>query len=265
MTDTTGGDPRSSGGDQPTGSEQPPYGAPQQPFGAPPPSPSPNGQPPTQPPAQPPEQAPASYTQLYGQPYPQQGYGQPSYGQPGHGQPGYGQPAYAGYAAPPSNKRPATVTVAGVLTLLTAGLIFVFLAIALVGVVAAGPDSSEIQDMADELARQNAAYEDFSAQSIVNMLAVVIGIAMVWTLIAMLLAVFAMRRSNAARIGLVISAALVCVPAALFGLAGASFMLLLTAVTAVVIVCLFAGGASDWYAHRPGARPRSGGIAPPVA
>lgn len=277
MTDTTGGDPRPSGGDQPSGEQQPaaqpspgpsqqpygqpqqPYGTPQQPFGAPPPSPSPYGQPAAQQPGQPatgqPDQGPPSYTQQYGQTYPQQGFGQS----------GYGQPGYGGYAPPPSNKRPATVTAAGVITLFTAGLMFVLLAIGLVGVFAAGPDSREIQDMADELARQNSAYEDISAQTIVNMLGVVIGIALVWTLVSMLLAVFAMRRSNAARIGLVVSAALVCVPAALFGLAGAFFMLLLTVVTAVVIICLFAGGASDWYARRPGAQPRSGGIAPPIA
>ncbi len=291
MTETTGGDPRPSGGDQPAGDEQQPpaqpspgpaqqphsqpqhpYGTPQQPFGAPPPSPSPYGQPPSQPPSQQPtqqptqqpvgqpEQGPPSYPPQYGQPYPQQGYGQPGYGQPGYGQPGYG-----GYGAPPSDKRPSTVTAAGVITLVTAGLMFVLLAITLITVLAAGPDSQYVQDIADEMARQNEAYEDFSAQTIVNIAAVGIGIALAWALIAMLLAVFAMRRSNAARIGLVISAVLVCLPTALIGLAGAFLMLLLGAACVVVIVCLFAGGANEWYAFRPGARPRSGGIAPPIA
>ena len=84
-------------------------------------------------------------------------------------------------------------------------------------------------------------------------------------IVLVLLAVFAMRRSNAARIGLVISAVLVCLPTALIGLAGAFLMLLLGAACLVVIVCLFVGGANEWYAFRPGARPRSGGIAPPIA
>lgn len=286
MTDTTGGDPRPSGGDQPSGSEQrpsaqpspgsaqQPYGQPQQPFGAPPPSPSPYGQPPVGPPstaqpstAQPstaqPEPAPPSYTQEYEQPYPQQGYGQPGYGQPGYGQPGYGD-QYGGYV-PISDKRPATVTAAGVITLMTAGLMFVLLAVTLVTVLAAGPDSQYVQEIVDEMARQNEAYEDFSAQTIVNIAAVGIGIALAWSLVAMLLAVFAMRRSNAARIGLVVSAALVCVPTGLIGLTGAFPMLVLGAACVAVIVCLFAGGANAWYARRHGARPRSGGIAPPIA
>ena len=78
----------------------------------------------------------------------------------------------------------------------------------------------------------------------------------------MVLAVFAMRRSNAARIGLVVSAAL----------AAALYLLSITAIfTAIpligciaVIVCLFAGGASQWYKGKDGSAGRSG-IAPPVA
>ena len=81
----------------------------------------------------------------------------------------------------------------------------------------------------------------------------------------MLLAIFAIRRSNAARIGLVVSAALVCVPTGLIGLAGAFLMLLLSAACIVVIICLFAGGAGGWYARRHGYRAGSGGLAPPIA
>jgi hypothetical protein len=148
---------------------------------------------------------------------------------------------------------------------MTAGLMFVLLAVTLVTVLAAGPDSQYVQDIVDEMARQNEAYEDFSAQTIVNIAAVGIGIALAWSLVAMLLAVFAMRRSNAARIGLVVSAALVCVTTGLIGLTGAFPMLVLGAACVAVIVCLFAGGANAWYARRHGARPRSGGIAPPIA
>jgi hypothetical protein len=142
---------------------------------------------------------------------------------------------------------------------------FVLLAVSLVTVLAAGPDSDYVQDIVDEMARQNAAYEDFSAQTIVNIAAVGIAIALGWALIAMLLAIFAMRRSNAARIGLVVSAALVCVPTGLIGVAGAFAMLLLSAACIVVIICLFAGGASGWFARRHGHQPGSGGLAPPIA
>ena len=256
MSDTTGSDPN---GERPASDDDrpPAYPPPQQPFGAPPPSPSPYGQPPTQQPQG--EQAPAqpqSYTQQYGQSYSQQ-YGQ-QYGQPAQG-------AYPSYGEPPKDSRPSTVTAAGVITLVTSGLMFVLLAVSLVTVLAAGPDSDYVQDIVDEMARQNAAYEDFSAQTIVNIAAVGIAIALGWALIAMLLAVFAMRRSNAARIGLVVSAALVFVPTGLIGVTGAFAMLLLSAACIVVIICLFAGGASGWFARRHGHQPGSGGLAPPIA
>lgn len=256
MSDTTGSDPN---GERPASDDDrpPAYPPPQQPFGAPPPSPSPYGQPPTQQPQG--EQAPAqpqSYTQQYGQSYSQQ-YGQ-QYGQPAQG-------AYPSYGEPGKDSRPATVTAAGVITLVTSGLMFVLLAVSLVTVLAAGPDSDYVQDIVDEMARQNAAYEDFSAQTIVNIAAVGIAIALGWALIAMLLAVFAMRRSNAARIGLVVSAALVFVPTGLIGVTGAFAMLLLSAACIVVIICLFAGGASGWFARRHGHQPGSGGLAPPIA
>lgn len=266
MSDTTGSDPNgeqpASGDDRPPAYPPPqPYGQPQQPFGAPPPpSPSPYGQPPGQqpqgqPPAQEPQQPPAqpqSYTQQYGQSYSQQ-YGQPAQG------------AYPSYGEPPKDSRPASVTAAAVITLVTSGLMFVLLAVSLVTVLAAGADSDYVQDIADEMAAQNAAYEDFSAQTIVNIAAVGIAIALAWALIAMLLAIFAMRRSNAARIGLVVSAALVCVPTGLVGVAGAFLMLALSAACIVVIICLFAGGASGWYARRHGYQASSGGLAPPIA
>lgn len=256
MSDTTGSDPN---GERPASDDDrpPAYPPPQQPFGAPPPSPSPYGQPPTQQPQG--EQAPAqpqSYTQQYGQSYSQQ-YGQ-QYGQPAQG-------AYPSYGEQALDSRPATVTAAGVITLVTSGLMFVLLAVSLVTVLAAGPDSDYVQDIVDEMARQNAAYEDFSAQTIVNIAAVGIAIALGWALIAMLLAVFAMRRSNAARIGLVVSAALVFVPTGLIGVTGAFAMLLLSAACIVVIICLFAGGASGWFARRHGHQPGSGGLAPPIA
>jgi len=259
MSDTTGSDPNGEqpapGDDRPPAypPQQQPYGQPQQPFGAPPPSPSPYGQQPGQQPAaqQPPAQ-PQSYTEQYGQSYSQQ-YGQPAQG------------AYPSYGEPAKDSRPATVTAAGVITLVTSGLMFVLLAVSLVTVLAAGPDSDYVQDIVDEMAQQNAAYEDFSAQTIVNIAAVGIAIALGWALIAMLLAIFAMRRSNAARIGLVVSAALVCVPTALVGLAGAFLMLLLSAACIIVIICLFAGGAGGWYARRHGYQASSGGLAPPIA
>jgi hypothetical protein len=76
------------------------------------------------------------------------------------------------------------------------------------------------------------------------------------------LAVFAMRRSNGARVGLVVSAAL----------AGLLSLISITSIVTIiplgacvaVIVCLFTGGASQWYAGKDGATGHRG-LAPPIA
>ncbi len=191
MSDSTGNGPQD---DQPQ-QQPPPY---------PPPQPNPYGQPPQQQP--PPPQQPFGQPQ-YGQPQ----YGQPpqDYGQqPGYGQPAYGQqPAYGGgygqtYQDP--DKRPGTVTAAGVITLLLSGLVLVLLAL---GMVALGVARDEVVDQM----RDQGGLQDIDPNDIVSVLFVVFGAFIVWCIIAMVLAVFAMRRSNGARIGLVVSAALAAI------------------------------------------------------
>ena len=136
---------------------------------------------------------------------PPQDYGQ----QPtGYGQPAYGQqPAYSGgsgqtYQDP--DKRPGTVTAAGVITLLLSGLVLVLLAL---GMVALGVARDEVVDQM----RDQGGLQDIDPNDIVSVLFVVFGAFIVWCIIAMVLAVFAMRRSNGARIGLVVSAALAAI------------------------------------------------------
>jgi hypothetical protein len=213
----------------------PPAGQPQQPYGQPPPPSQPYGQPP------------------YGQqPYPQQGgYGQQPYG-------AYQQaPAYQPYGSHDSERRPGTVTAAGIITLIFAGLTLALFAIIGIVVVAAKDEFiARIQDQPG--------FEDISPNDVVSVVAVVCLIFVIWCIIAMVLAVFTMRRSNGARIGLVISSALVAVLSLLGITSGGSAITLIGAI--VVIVLLFTGGANDWFARRSsGSAYSPGGMPPPVA
>ena len=73
---------------------------------------------------------------------------------------------------------------------------------------------------------------------------------LVWCLIACILAVLVLRRSNAARITLVVSSAVTAL-FSLFGIgSGVSAVTLLAAVA--VIVLLFVGGANDWFKGKGG-------------
>jgi len=238
MSDPTGNGPQD---DQPQ----------QQPPAYPPPQQNPYGQPPQQSPA--PHQ-PAQPAQPFGQPQ----YGQPpqDHGQQqGYGQPAYGQPPAYGQTYRDPDKRPTTVTVAGIITLVLSGLVLVLLVL---GLVALGVARDEVvAEMRDQ-----SGLGDIDPNDIVSVLFFVFGAFIVWCIVAMVLAVFAMRRSNGARIGLVVSAGLA---AALSLLAIASVTSAISLIGSVaVIVCLFAGGASQWY---KGTNASSGhsGIAPPVA
>jgi hypothetical protein len=263
MSDTTGNDPQgdwpASGDGQPPSYPEPqnPYGQPQQPFGAPPASPSPYGQPsqPAQssqpPPSEQPPQAPPTYSQQYGQ----QPYGQSSYPQQ-YAQQGYGQPAYgAGYGQPTSDRRPGTVTAASVITLVMSGLLGALFALLLVGMAVAR----------DEIVLELRNQDDlggFDPNDLISVLYVALTAFIVWCIVAMVLAVFAMRRSNGARIGLVVSAAL----AGLLSLVSITSLVTIVPLVACIttIVCLFAGGASQWYAGKDGASGHRG-LAPPIA
>ena len=241
MSDPTGNGPQD---DQPQ-QQPPPYPPPQQnPYGQPPPQQPPAPQQPAQPFGQP----------QYGQP--PQDYGQPQgYAQPAYGQPGYGQPPAYGQAYTDPDKRPTTVTIAGVVTLVFSGLALVVLAIGMAAFAAAR------DELTDEM-RTQPGFEDFNPDDIANVALVLMAAFVLWSILAMVLAVFAMRRSNGARIGLVVSSALAAVLYLL------SITALFTAIPLIgciaVIVCLFTGGASQWYQGTDGSTGHRG-IAPPVA
>jgi hypothetical protein len=150
------------------------------------------------------------------------------------------------YGRPLGNdERPGTVTAAGWITLVLSGitaLLFGFLTLALL--VAKDEIITEINR---ELIRQDA-YGDFKAEDFYGGFVVVMVVFTAWCLIACVLAVMAMRRSNVARILLIISAVVSGV-LSLLGITSVVSALWLIACVAVVVM-LLGGAARDWYAHR---------------
>jgi hypothetical protein len=73
---------------------------------------------------------------------------------------------------------------------------------------------------------------------------------LVWSVAAIVLAVLAFRRSNAGRIGLVVSAAMTALLSLLAIMSVISILTLLMA--GATLVLLFTGGANEWYSRRGG-------------
>jgi hypothetical protein len=173
--------------------------------------------------------------QPYGQdPYGQQPSGQPyPYGQ----QPAYGQP----YGQQPAGgRRPGTVTAAAWITIVFSAItavLFGFTALALL--VARDQVITEMERVPEF---QDANIDAESAVGVI--VAVILGL-VVWAIIAIVLAVFVLRRSNVARILLVISSAVVALFSLLGVTSGVSVVTLIASIA--VIVLLFVGGAGDWF------------------
>lgn len=252
MSDTTGSGSSQGPDREPTDH---PYGQPPA-YPPPPPQHNPYGasereQPPgagQQPPP------PAPYGQQAGQQY-----GQPYAPPPGQQQGAeygaqYGQAYGAPHGQPVPDRRPGTVTAAGVITLIFSGITG---ALFVLGLVALGVAREElVRQLRDESGLAN-----IDPNDIVSVMLVLFLVLVVWCVAAMVLAVFAMRRSNGARIGLVVSSAAAALLALLGIGSGVSAITLVAAVA--VIICLFAGGAGQWYAGGSGPRaPRASG---PVA
>lgn len=218
-------------GETPAGAPPPqnPYGQPpagQNPYGQPPAAPDPYGQPAPPPPA-------------YGQ-QPPPAYGQPAYGQPAYGQ----QPGYAGAPmAGDPDKRPGTVTAAGTITLIFSGLSFLLFAFVLVALLVAE------DEVLAEIERQEG-FEDagISANDALGVVVGVVGVFAVWCLVATILGFLVLRRSNAARITLVVSAAVTALVSLLAIGSGVSALTLIAAVATIVL--LFTGGAGDWFKRK---------------
>ena len=180
-----------------------------------------------------------------GQPYGQQPYGQqPQYGQQYGQQPQYGQ-----YGQPPAasgDRRPGTVTAAAWITIAFSGLIAIgFGLLALAFLVA----RDEFVDGFDEAMRDSGTVDPgISADSAAGLVVAFLAVFAVWSVIAVVLAIFVLRRSNAARILLVISASVTALLSLLAIMSVLSALPLIAAVA--VIVLLFTGGANQWFAAK---------------
>jgi hypothetical protein len=169
-----------------------------------------------------------------GSSYPQQPVPAP-YGQPAFGQPGYGRGANP-------DRRPGTVTAAGIITLVLSGIVLVVAALMAVGLVL-------VKDDVVKEIRKEPRFDDVgNANDLVAVLLVLVVVLAIWCVAAMVLAVLAMRRSNVARVLLVISSVMAALISLLLITSLVSFITLAAAVTTVVL--LFVGGSSDWFARR---------------
>jgi hypothetical protein len=160
---------------------------------------------------------------------------------------GYGPAARRG-----AQDRPTTVTIAAWVT-------WVLSALALLGFVLI---AFVLLAARDEFLRQvqrdpNFQQLDVPTDQLVGGLWVVGAIALFWGFAAMVLAWFAYRRANWARITLVVSAAMT----ALFSLLTFPVGIVHILGSIAVIVLLFTGGANEWYA-RQGQGGFPGGFAP---
>lgn len=196
---------------------------------------------------------PPPYGQTYGDP--QQGYYGPSdpqqgyYGQP-YGPPGHGATAYGAGPGRDPDKRPVTVTIAAVLTWIGAG-VTALLMLVFVAVLGTGGDA-----FVEEFER--AARESDVTLSADEVLAVgwaIAGVFLVWSLISLVLAVLAFRRSNGARYALAVSAVMTALLSLVAIMSVLSVVTLLMGGAAAIL--LFTGGANQWYAGR--SNDRAGG------
>jgi hypothetical protein len=179
----------------------------------------------------------------YGQPDPY-GQGNPYGQQPAGPSYPYGQQPYGATPQATGDRRPGTVTAAAWLTIVLSGItamIFGFTGLALL--VARDQVITEMERVPEF---QDANIDADAAVGV--LVAVMVGL-VVWSLIAIVLAVLVLRRSNVARILLVISCAAVAVFALLSVASGVTIVPLVAAIATVVL--LFTGGATEWFRRVP--------------
>src|SRR5688572_20289549 len=168
-------------------------------------------------------------------PYGQQPGGQPyPYGQ----QSPYGQQPYG--QQPGGDRRPGTVTAAAWITIVLSAITAVLFGFTGLGLFIARDQVITEMERVPEF--QDANIDADAAVGV--MVAVILGL-VVWAIIAIVLAVLVLRRSNVARILLVVSSAVVALFSLLGVTSGVSVVTLVASIA--VIVLLFVGGAGDWF------------------
>jgi hypothetical protein len=174
------------------------------------------------------------------QPYGQDPYGQQPGGQPypyGQQSP-YGQQPYG--QQPGGDRRPGTVTAAAWITIVLSAITAALFGFTGLGLFIARDQVITEMERVPEFQDAN-----IDADAAVGVLVAVILGLVVWAIIAIVLAVLVMRRSNVARILLVISSAVVALFSLLGVTSGVSAVTLVAAIA--VIVLLFVGGAGAWF------------------
>ena len=191
--------------EQEPGPSQNPYGQPTNPYGQQASTPNPDGE----------------------QPAPQ------SYG--GQQQP-YGGPV----ATARGDSRPATVTAAGWITIVLSGLSAALFAVGALLFLVARDSFVDEMERVPEFEQAN-----IDPDSIVGVMVAFMLLLVIWAVIAMVLGIFVLRRSNAARILLVISSVVTALGSLLLIASGISAVWLIASIA--VVVMLFVGGAGDWF------------------
>lgn len=163
-----------------------------------------------------------------------------SWGIPEPGSSPYGGPATAAEGA-----RPRQVTTACVLTIASSATVFVGIALSLVYLLTSRAEL--IVEIEKELA--TASYDQVSADAVADVAIGFFVVFLVWALLAIVLAIATLRRSDAARIALVVSSIL----AALVALLGVLVLLPLaiTAAGVIVAVLLLGRDSRAWFASKP--------------
>lgn len=155
-------------------------------------------------------------------------------------------PAPYGHPQPRGAERPTTVTAAAWITIVMSALsALLFIFVSLVAVLA--------QDLMTREIRRQPGFEDLGVDpgSVIGIVVAVMIVFALWSVIGIALGVFVLKRSNLARILLVISSAAVALISLASIASGASALPLVAAVA--VVVLLFVGGASEWFARRDSA------------
>ncbi len=220
--------------DQSPGEGQPQFPPPQQ-YPGQTPEPTQPGYPnPSQYPAPPAYQAP--YPPQPGQP-PQNPYA-PQYGAGPWTPPGSGRDP---------DKRPGTVTAAVVITWISTTLALLGILVVL-ALVAADND-----DLFNELVSET---DEFSRADLRTGLIIVTAVLAFWAVSILVIAWFAFRRRNWARITLVVSAVIAIPVLGLASLAIVPGFLLIGAIATIVLV--FTGGANEWYRNAGTPAPQPG-------
>ena len=160
---------------------------------------------------------------------------------------GYGsQPDYyqQAYGPPPVDRRPGTVTAAAWITWVSCGLSVTGLLLLMVGLSAG---EGQIVDAIT----QQPGFEDtgLSPQDLLGGIRIFLIVLVVLSVLPMLFALMAFRRSNVGRILLTIAAGITALLSLLSIGSGLSIVTLGSSVATIVL--LFTGGASAWYARRP--------------